>query len=196
MKTILLMMVFVLLLVGCKNSGTKDKLTGKSSEDRALGIRLKGVANASEQAQWFSTCVNELRRNRTDEIRWFNNIGSNDVIFITEVDPVEEIYNKCISVMPLTADKSSIYKKWLEDRISEIQNITPGMTRGQVNQILLQEGGISTPSAASYTTIESPLLKVRIEFEAQKDENGRLKFNENDKVKAVLMPYLGLFVAD
>jgi hypothetical protein len=196
MKTIILTMFFVLVLVGCKNSVTKTKLAEESSEDHAFWITPKGVVNESEQAKWFRTCVNELHRNRTDDIRWFNNIGSNDVIFITEVDPVEEIFNKCISVIPLTADKASIYKKWLEERISEIQGITAGTTRKKVNQILFQNGGISTPSVAIYSHTECKVLKVRIEFEAQKDENGRLKFNENDNVKAVSMPYLGSFVTD
>jgi hypothetical protein len=156
----------------------------------------KGVVYASEQALWLQTCVNELARNKTNEVRWFNGIGANDVKFIPEVDPAEEIFRKCESVKPLSADKVSIYKKWLEDRISEIQSINVGSTRKQVNQILLQNGEIFTPSAAIYSHKDCQALKVRIEFEPVSDKPKSLAINENDKVKSVSTPYLGFFIID
>jgi len=39
-------------------------------------------------------------------------------------------------------------------------------------------------------------LKVRIEFEPMSNEHAGFPFNENDKVKAVSMPYLGFFTCD
>jgi hypothetical protein len=155
----------------------------------------KGVVYASEQALWLEECANKLHHNQRNEVRWFNSIGANDVTFIPEVNPSEEIFLKCTSVKPLSADKSIIYKKWLEDRIAEIQSITAGTTRGRVNQLLCQNGGISTPRAAIYSHIECPVLKVRIEFETISHGHAGIEFSD-DKVKAVSMPYLGLFIAD
>jgi hypothetical protein len=185
MKTIILIILSVVLLAGCTNCDTKSQIKAESSNC------------TSGLSRWLQTCVNELARNRKSESRWFNNIGANDVIFMPKTNPAEEIFLKCESVEPLSADKASIYKKCLEDYICEIQSITAGTTtRGKVNQLLLQNGGISTPKAAIYSHIERPVLKVRIEFEPNSDEHARYPFNENDKVKAVSMPYLGLFIAD
>ena len=85
---------------------------------------------------------------------------------------------------------------WLKDRITEIQSIVAGTTRKKVNQVLLKNGGIPTPTAAIYSSTECSVLKVRIEFEATQNDNERFPFNEDDKVKAVSMPYLGFFTWD
>jgi len=193
---VFLTLVLAILLVGCKKSDTKHQPAAKPSDSRVSWFTPKGVVYASEQALWIQTCASELARNQRNEERWFNGIGANDVIFIPKVNPSEEIFLKCKSVKPLSADKAFIYKKWLEERISEIQSITAGTTRRGVNQILLQNGGLSTPRAAIYSHIECPDLKVRIEFVPMSNENARLEFNENDKVKAVSMPYLGFFTCD
>ena len=193
---VFLTLVLAILLVGCKKSDTKHQPAAKPSDSRVFWFTPKGVVYASEQALWLQTCTIELARNQRNEVRWFNGIGANDVIFIPKVNPAEEIFLKCTSVKPLSADKASIYKKWLEDRISEIQSITAGSTLKKVNQILFQNGGLSTPSAAIYSHIECTVLKVRIEFEPMSNEHAKLEFNENDKVKAVSTPYLGFFTCD
>jgi len=189
-------MLFALLLAGCKDSDTKHQLSEKPSDGRVFWFTPKGVVYASEQALWLQSCANELARNQRNGERWFNGIGANDVIFIPKVYPAEEIFLKCTSVKPLSDDKASIYKTWLEDRISEIQSITAGTTRGKVNQLLRQNGGLFTSKAAIYSHIDCEVLKVRIEFEPESNQHAGLKFDENDKVKAVSMPYLGLFTAD
>jgi hypothetical protein len=193
---VFLTLVFAVLLIGCKKSDTRHQVAEKPSDDRVFWFTPQGVVYASEQALWLRTCVFELARKQRNEERWFNGIVANDVIFIPEVEPAEEIFLKCTSVRPLSADKAFIYKKWLEDCISEIQSITTGTTRGEVNQILHQNGGICTPSAAIYSHIECEVLKVRIEFEPISNEHARLAFDENDKVKAVSTPYLGFFICD
>jgi hypothetical protein len=192
---IFLTLVFALILVGCTKSDTEYQPTEKSTNSPMFWSTPKGVIYASEQAIWLQTCANELAHNQRNEVRWFNGIGANDVIFIPKVDPAEEIFLKCESVKPISANRVSTYKKWLDDRILEIQSINTGSTREKVNQILFQNGGLSTPGAAVYSHIECPVLKVRIEFELLSNENVQLKLNENDKVKAISMPYLGLFTA-
>lgn len=193
---VFLTLIFALLLVGCRKSDTEHQLAAKSADGRVFWLTPKGVVYASEQALWLQTCAIELVRDQRNEVHWFNGIGANDVIFIPKVDPAEEIFLKCKSVKPLSADKASIYKIWLEDRISEIQSIAAGTTRRKVNQILRINGGICTPSAAIYSHTECEVLKVRIEFEPMSNEHARLEFNENDRVKAVSTPYLGFFSCD
>jgi hypothetical protein len=156
----------------------------------------KGKICASEPALWLDACAIELYRNQRNEVRWFNGIGANDVAFIPKVNPPEEIFLKCESVKPLSSDKASIYKKWLEERISEIQSITAGTTRREAGKILFQNGGFSTKYAAVYSHIECTVLKARIEFEPVSDEHAEFGLNGDDKVKAVSTPYLGLFTTD
>jgi hypothetical protein len=184
MKKIILTMLFALLLAGCTDSDTKHQLTAESS------------GCTSGLSRWLQTCVNELARNQTSEVRQFNGIGANDVTFMPKANPAEEIFLKCESVESLSADKAIIYKKCLEDCISEIQSITAGTTRGKVNQILRQNGGVFTPGAAIYSHRDCAVLKVRIEFETVSHGRAGIEFSEDNKVKAVSMPYLGLFIAD
>ena len=189
---IFLNLVFALLLVGCQKADTKPQ----PSDCRVFRSTPEGKICVSEQSLWLQTSAYELARNQINEVRWFNGIGANDAIFIPKTDPAEEIFLKCNSVNPLSADKASIYQKWLRDRISEIQSITPVQTRRKVNQILRQNGGIFTPSAIIYSHKECDVLKVRIEFEPVSSEHEGFPLNENDEVKSVSMPYLGFFTCD
>jgi hypothetical protein len=145
---------------------------------------------------WLQVCVHKLCDEQNNVVQWFNGMGANDAKFIPEGDAVEEIFQECLRLKPLSKDKAAIYKTWLADRISEIQVITPGTPRSRVNQILSQNGGTSTPSAAIYSHADCYMLKVRIEFESTSNSDGRFDFNDNDKVKATSLPYLGLYIAD
>jgi hypothetical protein len=191
-----LVLVFAFLLVGCTESGTKTQLSAKSSDERVFWFTPERVVYASEQSLWLQACANELARKQSNEVRWFNGIGANDVIFMPEVDPIEEIFKKCTNIKPLSVDKVSLYKKWLQERVLEIQSITTGTTRREVSKILRQNGGFSPLNASVYSHIECEVLKVRIEFELMSEKFTGFPLNENDKVKSVSMPYLGLFTSD
>jgi len=184
MKKIILTILFAILLAGCTDFDAKSKLTTESS------------GCTSGLSRWLQTCVNELARNQTNKVSRFNGIETNDVTFMPKTNPAEEIFLKCESVEPLSADKASIYKKCLEDYICEIKSITAGTTRGKVNQILRQNGGLFTPGAAIYSHRDCAVLKARIEFETVSHGRAGIEFSEDNKVKAVSMPYLGLFIAD
>ncbi len=147
-------------------------------------------------AKWLQTCVVELAGKQESQVQFFSGMGANDVEFMPHVNPVDEIFRKCNSIKPLSADEVPNYKAWLEDRISEIQSINADTTRSQVNQYLLQNGGISTPNAAIYSHNECKVLKVRIEFRTDPDKQQKLVFDPDDKVKAISIPYLGLFICD
>jgi hypothetical protein len=184
MRVILLSLPFVVLMIGCTDSNTESQSTSEHS------------ISAAVPAQWLQTCVVKLAGNQESEVQWFSGIGANDVEFIPEVNAVDEIFRKCNSVKPLSVDEVPIYKAWLEDRISEIQGITAGTTRSQLNQYLLQNGGISTANVAIYSHKKCEVLKVRIEFKPDPYKQEQLEFSGSDKVKGISMPYLGLFICD
>jgi hypothetical protein len=150
--------------------------------DASAGKRR--LASASMASQWLQTCVVELARNRTNDVRWFNGIGANDVVLIPENNIVEDILQRCQTVSPLSQGDIPFYKSWLKDPISEVIAITPGTPRAQVDQSLLQNGGLSTRSTAIYSHRDCLVLKVRVQFD------------QNDQVEAVSPPYLGLPIAD
>ncbi len=172
MKTTALGLLFALLLVGCKDSDTESE----SGSERS--------SRPSTPSRWLQTCVVELARNRTNEVRWFNGIGANDVALIPENNVVEDILRRCQNISPVPKADIPFYRNWLKDRISEIRAITPGTPRAQVDQSLRQNGGLSTPGAAIYSHTDCMVLKVRVQFD------------QNDQVKATSPPYLGPFIAD
>lgn len=172
MKTIPLTLLFAFLLVGCSDGDTESQSTSEPSPSTSMPSR------------WLRTCVVELARNQASEVRWFNGIGANDVVFIPGKNVLEDILQRCQSISPLSDVDISFCRNWLKERISEILAITPGIPHAQVEQSLLQNGGPSTRAAAIYSHRDCMVLKVRVEFD------------ENNEVKAVSTPYLGLFIAN
>jgi hypothetical protein len=188
---VLLTLAFACLLAGCSKSNTKPQTSAESSDCKVFYVTTEGKVCFSEQAIWFQACAPQVYIKNGCQLH-------DGTIFIPETNPAEEIFQKCIEVKPLPADKASNYKKWLKDRVSEIQSITPGTTRMEANKILRQNGGLFTPSSITYSHKECDVLKVKIEFELAPDETEHKGFylNENDKVKSVSIPYLGFYNTD
>ena len=172
MKKINLVPVFAILLAGC------------------------AAECKSDFSNWLRDCTNKIAQNQQNETYTFNGIGANDAKFIPVNNPAEEIFQKCQSIQPLANKDTAAYKKCLKKYISQIQSINSNNTRAEVNKILQQNGGVFSPQSAIYSHPNCEVLKVRVEFEFQRDENGRAKFDNNDKVKSVSMPYLGFFISD
>jgi hypothetical protein len=124
----------------------------------------------------------------------FNKIWANDVAFLPEENAAEETYQKCLDAKPLDPKEAAIFKAWLTEAISQIEAIPVGTPRRRVGQRLELNGGFSMPSASIYSHADCRYLKVRIEFEYKLDDENRAQFDDNDKVKAISMPYLGLFI--
>jgi len=167
-----LTLLFAVLFVGCRSGDTESQSASEPSP------------SASMASRWLQNCVGELVRNQENEVRWFNGIGANDVALMPANNVVEDIFERCQKISPVSDADIPFYTSWLKDRISEIQAIRPGIGRAQVDQSLLQNGGISTPAAAIYSHRDCMVLKVRVEFD------------ENNEVTAVSTPYLGLFITD
>lgn len=180
---------------GTLRSRSQTIVIEKNEPDWVFNLFVQPSIPAALPAKWLQTCVVELARNQQSQVQWFSGFGANDIEFMPQVNAVDEIFRECNSVKPLSADEVSIYKAWLEDRISEIQSITADTTRSQVNQYLLQNSGISSEKAAIYSHKECKVLKVRIEFKTDPHKQQHV-FNPDDKVKGISMPYLGLFTID
>jgi hypothetical protein len=179
---IFLPLVVVLFMIGCAESNIKPKSAAESAAKPQTGCDPR-YDYRSEPSLWLLACTDELAHGMRDY-----------TVFTPKANPSEEICKECSRIKPLPADKLPIYEKWLTERISEIQSITVGTTRKQVEDILMMSGGISGPTEAIYLHPKCDVLKVRIKFELALDAEGR--FSENDKVVSVSMPYLGFSPAD
>lgn len=172
MKTVALVLFSSILLFGCKDDNTRTQSIPEPSY------------SASTASQWLQTCVNELADNRSGESQWFTGIGANDVSYMTGKNVLEDIFQTCQKISPLSEENLPIYKSWLKNRISDIQALSIGTPRTHVDQVLIQNGGLSTLNSAIYSHKECRVLKVRIEFD------------NNSNIKATSTPYLGLFTTD
>jgi len=191
------------LLTGCFETESQVKLADTDSSSNGQLDRERILRK--DVWDWLSRCINKIYPDRKSEDFKFNGIEANDVVFLPKKDPLEEIFAKCMSVEPLSSDKAKRSKQWLIECLSYIQSIRPGMTRKQVNELLVGDGGLIIPDAHSYSLSRCNFLKVRVEYDAEPNQryfevlpNQEIKvgFNEDDKVKAVSLPYIGLGIMD
>ena len=77
-----------------------------------------------------------------------------------------------------------------------------GMTRGDLLQVFIAEGGISTPLSRTYVYRRCRYVKVDVEFEVvgrpPRDADGRVTLIESDDglIKQISRPYLAWSVLD
>jgi hypothetical protein len=85
---------------------------------------------------------------------------------------------------------------WVEEVLTRMQTIKPGMTRRTLLSIFTTEGGLSTGLRRTYVSRDCPYFKVDVEFRAvgrpDRDESGRVTLVEDDEdiVVKVSRPYL------
>jgi hypothetical protein len=78
--------------------------------------------------------------------------------------------------------------QWVEASLREMDAITVGMTRGDVEKVFVAAGGISTASQKTYTFRSCPYFHIDVEFAtgpANAADSG-----PNDKVVKMSRPYL------
>jgi hypothetical protein len=159
----------------------------RAKPDSAKLEAQSSPVTVSEPARWIESCAVKFN---VGEVVWFNGMAANDVEFMPKADSAEEIFDKCMRMIPIDPDKAKTYKIWLHDRITEVKSLM-NKTRKEAETILVMNGGIHASSVAIYSHSQCYYLKVRIEFEPK----GTVS-NKDDKIRAVSIPYLGLFVAD
>jgi len=82
--------------------------------------------------------------------------------------------------------------------LGEIETITLGMTRAEVEEKFPLDGGLSVPSSARFTHPDCRFVKVNVEFDVKTDpeDQGRAVWGKDDKVTKVSAPYIETPIAD
>lgn len=97
---------------------------------------------------------------------------------------------------------SQTHVAWVEEVLTRMQTIKPGMTRKTLLSIFTTEGGLSTGLRRTYVSRDCPYFKVDVEFRAvgrsDRDESGRGTLVEGDEdiIVNVSRPYLQGSVMD
>jgi hypothetical protein len=97
---------------------------------------------------------------------------------------------------------SETHVGWVEEVLTRMQTIKPGMTRRTLLSIFTTEGGLSTGLRRTYVSRDCPYFKVDVEFRAvgrpDRDESGRVTLIEADEdvILKVSTPYLQGSVMD
>ena len=163
------------VIAGCAN-GAEQSQSGENPDLIKVETQDQRAEDISEPARWIESCTVKFKGG---EVIWFNGIGANDVRFLPQSDPEEEIFDECMRMVPLDSDKAKIYRIWLHDRIAEIKSIM-NKTRKEAEAILDMNGGLVTSSSAIYGHSQCYCLKVRIQFESEGTD-----LNKDDKIKAI-----------
>jgi len=91
---------------------------------------------------------------------------------------------------------SQTHVAWVEEVLTRMQTIKPGMTRKTLLSVFTTEGGLSTGLRRTYVSRDCPDFKVDVEFRAvgrpERDENGRVTLVEGDEdiIVKISRPYL------
>jgi hypothetical protein len=91
---------------------------------------------------------------------------------------------------------SQTHVAWVEEVLTRMRTIKPGMTRRTLLSIFTTEGGLSTGLRRTYVSRDCPYFKVDVEFHAvgrpERDESGRVTLVEGDEdiIVNVSRPYL------
>jgi hypothetical protein len=103
---------------------------------------------------------------------------------------------------PAEGQCSETYVAWVEEVLTRMQTIKPGMTRSSLSSIFTTEGGLSTGLRRTYVSRDCPYFKVDVEFRAvgrpDRDESGRVTLVEGDEdiIVNVSRPYLQRSIMD
>ena len=86
------------------------------------------------------------------------------------------------------------HTKWVDHVLRDIQTLKPGMTRGDLARMFVEEGGISTRAHRKYVYRTCPYIKVDIEFSPS--DRDPWKENPEDKIVNISRPYLEYSIMD
>jgi hypothetical protein len=120
-------------------------------------------------------------------------------------------------VLSITASCSSWYRsaraasqeasaqernEWVGRVLQRMESVKPGMTRKNLLEVFMTEGGLSTGLQRTYGSRDCPFFKVDVEFEAvgrpSKDADGRVTVIQDDRdiIIKISRPYLAWPASD
>lgn len=181
-----------------------DAIAYQAKEHEKKQKFLKTILGKEENAEkrindWIrESAIKIVGKSGRSEVVSMCGIGANDVIFLPETNPLEEIFSACLAQgisLPLNRKACNSF---LKSCIGEIHTIQQGSTRADVLRVLDPDGGISTRSGQIYHSKRCKYLKVRIAYDYPRSrdrDKGRIRRDE-DIVSDVSIVYLGLVILD
>lgn len=88
------------------------------------------------------------------------------------------------------------HTEWVSQSLREMQTIERGMTREELLQVFIEEGGISTRFERRFAYRHCPYIKVDVKFEPVGASDDKLTNYPKDKVKEVSKPFLEWSIVD
>ena len=107
-------------------------------------------------------------------------------------------------VSPRTAlqTEPESHVQWVAKSLARMQTIKVGMSRADLLEVFMAEGGLSTPLRRTFVYRDCPQFKVDVEFtavgRATRDREGRVTSIEDDRdvIKTISRPYIAQVVID
>jgi hypothetical protein len=78
------------------------------------------------------------------------------------------------------------YGRWIEQVMTKISSVKPGMTRQSLSQFFREDGGLQFPAQTRYVYKRCPYVKIDVEFSVDAGHT----FNADDKIVKISRPYL------
>ena len=94
------------------------------------------------------------------------------------------------------------HQAWVTRALEKMENIKPGMTRGDLLTVFTTEGGLSTGLHRTFVSRDCHYFKVDVDFQAvgrpNRDADGRVTLYEDrrDIIVKVSRPYLQFSILD
>lgn len=85
---------------------------------------------------------------------------------------------------------------WIDRSLREMQTIKVGMTRADLRQVFVEEGGLSTRVERRYAFRECPYIKVDVRFNLADDSDQERDESPDDKIAGVSRPFLEWSISD
>jgi hypothetical protein len=86
--------------------------------------------------------------------------------------------------------------RWVSSVMDSILTIKPGMTRRDLLDVFMEEGGLSTRKQRTYVFRQCPYIKVDVEFSPVGSEKDLLEEKPEDKITKISRPYLQYSIMD
>ena len=93
--------------------------------------------------------------------------------------------------------EARLHLEWLRSVLEKTARLQPGVTRGELKQLFTGGGGTYATVCRTYLYRTCSWIQVKVEFRImgrpERDENGRVPFDEEDRdiITKISRPYLG-----
>lgn len=88
------------------------------------------------------------------------------------------------------------HNEWLARSLTQIQSVKVGMSRRDLLDVFMTEGGLSSWNARKYAFKGSPYIKVDVVFQRRTSAGGGQRENLDDKIISISKPYIEFPISD